>query len=199
MEATDYLHHLVNEMHCAVVATVDDTGLPVTTAVDMLDCDGSSVSFPALRGTGLYRQLEKQQYLSLTATRGRNILTLRGNVRCLGNAAFLRLLEKNPSLYVLYPTEESRKNPEIFQLYNGSGEWLHRGGTPIRFFFGTAETEQVQYIISDACLGCGICAVYCPGNCMDFPDGRAQIQQSDCLHCGKCMEVCPAGAVTIQK
>lgn len=35
----NYLKYLVEEIHTTVVATVDDEGLPVTAAIDMMDYD----------------------------------------------------------------------------------------------------------------------------------------------------------------
>lgn len=203
MEIRDYLRFLVEEMHRTVVATVDDAGLPVTSAIDMLDWDDSGVYFLTAKGKGFYDRLSRRGYLSLTAMKGSDTmstvsLSLRGKVRCLGNAPVNRLLEKNPYLFEIYPTAESRQVLEVFQVYQGTGEWFDLSVKPIQrasFSFGNAEEKQSGFFITDACLGCGICAVYCPQNCMDFPDGRARIRQANCLHCGKCMEVCPAGAV----
>ena len=42
METKDYFSFLVNEIHTTVVATVDDEGLPVTAAIDMMDYDENS-------------------------------------------------------------------------------------------------------------------------------------------------------------
>lgn len=39
MKAKDYIAYIVNEIHSTIVATVDDDGLPVTCAIDMMDCD----------------------------------------------------------------------------------------------------------------------------------------------------------------
>lgn len=43
MEAKDYLAYIVNEIHTTIVATVDDEGLPVTAAIDMMDSDDHSL------------------------------------------------------------------------------------------------------------------------------------------------------------
>ena len=45
MKTADYLSFIVNEIHTTVVATVDDEGLPVTAAIDMMDCDENSLYF----------------------------------------------------------------------------------------------------------------------------------------------------------
>lgn len=43
METKDYLDYLVRVIHTAIVATVDEEGLPVTAAIDMMDTDGDSL------------------------------------------------------------------------------------------------------------------------------------------------------------
>lgn len=37
MQAKDYLAYIVREIHTTIVATVDDEGLPVTAAIDMME------------------------------------------------------------------------------------------------------------------------------------------------------------------
>ena len=54
MESKDYLAYLVEEIHTTVVATVDDAGLPVTAAIDMMDADEGDVYFLTARGKGFY-------------------------------------------------------------------------------------------------------------------------------------------------
>ena len=45
MEAKEYLDIIANEIHRTIVATVDDEGLPVTAAIDMMDSDEKSLYF----------------------------------------------------------------------------------------------------------------------------------------------------------
>ena len=59
MESKDYLAYLVEEIHTTVVATVDDAGLPVTAAIDMMDADEGDVYFLTARGKGFYDRLKK--------------------------------------------------------------------------------------------------------------------------------------------
>lgn len=44
-DAMNYLKYLVEEIHTTVVATVDDAGLPVTAAIDMMDYDDGGLYF----------------------------------------------------------------------------------------------------------------------------------------------------------
>ena len=50
MTAKDYLDYIVNEIHRTIVATVDDEGLPVTAAIDMMDSDETSLYFLTAKG-----------------------------------------------------------------------------------------------------------------------------------------------------
>ena len=86
MNTKDYLAYLVNEIHTAVVATVDDEGLPVTAAIDMMDSDGNGLYFLTAKGKGFYDRLKKRGFLALTAIKGETTMTsvavsIRGQVR----------------------------------------------------------------------------------------------------------------------
>ena len=198
----DYLSFLVQEIHTTVVATVDDEGLPVTAAIDMMDCDENSLYFLTARGKSFYDRLKKRCFLALTAIKGDATLTsvavsLRGKVRELGYTRIPELFEKNPYMREIYPTEESRHALTVFQLYEGSGECFDLSKKPIErasFTFGNAKTNPEGYFITDACISCGSCTVICPQNCIR--EGTPfEIEQQHCLHCGNCLTACPVGAV----
>ena len=203
MNTKDYLNYLVNEIHTTVVATVDDEGLPVTAAIDMMDTDGDSLFFLTAKGKGFYDRLVKRGFLALTAVKGKDTLSsvalsVRGKVRELGNERIPELFEKNPYMREIYPTEESMKTLTAFQLYEGTGEWFDLSKKPIErafFTFGGGTQKTEGYYITDACIGCGSCAAVCPQNCIHTDGIPHVIEQEHCLHCGNCMEVCPAGAV----
>lgn len=201
--AETYLRCLVDEMHTTVVATVDDEGLPVTAAIDMMDCDEHGLYFLTAKGKNFYDRLKKRQYLALTAIKGRDTMSsvavsLRGKVQELGYDRIPDLFDKNPYMNEIYPSEESRNALTVFQIYEGSGEWFDLSRKPIErasFTFGGADRKQEGYFITDACIGCGNCAGVCPQNCIKTDDVPVVIEQDHCLHCGNCMTVCPAGAV----
>ena len=44
-ESEKYFRYLVEEIHTTIMATVDEGGLPVTAAIDMMDTDGESLFF----------------------------------------------------------------------------------------------------------------------------------------------------------
>ena len=87
--AESYLRYIVNEIHTTIVATVDDEGLPVTAAIDMMDADENGLYFLTARGKSFYDRLMKRGFLALTALKGEDTMTsvavsVRGKVRELG-------------------------------------------------------------------------------------------------------------------
>ena len=113
MESKDYLAYLVEKIHTTVVATVDDAGLPVTAAIDMMDADEGDVYFLTARGKGFYDRLKKRGVLALTGMKGEDTmhcaaLSIRGKVRELGSNLLPRLFEKNPYMNEIYPDAASR-------------------------------------------------------------------------------------------
>ncbi len=203
MQTKDYYAYLVNEIHTCIVATVDDDGLPVTAAIDIMDYDDDGLYFLTAKGKGFYDRLKKRGYIALTGIKGNDTMTsvavsVRGKVVEIGAEALPRLLEKNPYMYEIYPTEESRSALTVFKIFEGSGEWFDLSKKPIErasFTFGEAECEKGRYFITDACIGCETCGSVCPQNCIDFSGTPAVIEQEHCLHCGNCAGVCPVGAV----
>lgn len=202
MGAAKYLSYIVKEMHSTVAATVDDDGLPVTSAIDMMDFDENSLYFLTARGKSFYDRLKKREYLALTAVKGRDTMhsvavSVRGKARELGSDPLIRLLEKNPYMYEIYPTKESRSALTVFQIYEGSGEWFDLSKKPIErvsFTFGNETQRYEGYFITEKCIGCGKCLKNCPQRCIR-PGKPYQIQPEHCLHCGNCFSICPANAV----
>lgn len=203
METKDYLHYIVHEIHRTIVATVDDDGLPVTCAIDMMDCDDSSLYFLTAKGKRFYDRLIKRGFLALTAMKGEDTMSsvavsVRGKVRELGFEKIPALFDKNPYMREIYPTDESMKALTAFQIYEGDGEWFDLSKKPIErasFSFGKSEDKAEGYFITDRCIGCGSCLDVCPQNCIDLSDTPAVIRQENCLHCGNCLSACPTGAV----
>ena len=170
METKDYLAYISKVIHRTIVATVDDDGLPVTAAIDMMDSDENSLYFLTAKGKSFYDRLKKRQFLALTAMKGEDTLSsvavsVRGKVRELGYGKIPELFGKNPYMHQIYPTEESMKALTVFQIYEGTGEWFDLSKKPIErasFVFGSAEEKAEGYFITDACIGCGNCLTSCP-------------------------------------
>lgn len=202
MDASNYLNFIVRNIHTTIVATVDDEGLPVTAAIDMMDFDESGLYFLTAKGKGFYDRLKKRGFLALTGIKGNDTMSrvavsIKGKAEEIGSDVLPRLLEKNPYMYDIYPTEESRKALTVFRIFEGSGEWFDLSRKPIErvsFSFGGKTVEPERYYITDACIGCETCGAFCPQNCIDFSHVPAVIKQEHCLHCGNCMQNCPVGA-----
>ena len=203
MMAKDYLRIISDVIHTTIVATVDDEGLPVTAAIDMMMSDENGLYFLTARGKSFYERLTKRGYLALTALKGEDTMhsvsvSLRGRVREVGSALLPKLFEKNPYMADIYPTEASRQALTVFQIYEGSGEYFDLSKRPIErdsFSFGGADERREGYYISEACIGCGSCTAVCPQDCIRNETVPFVIQQEHCLHCGNCQRVCPVEAV----
>ena len=203
METKEYLDIIANEIHRTIVATVDDEGLPVTAAIDMMDSDEKSLYFLTAKGKGFYDRLKKREFLALTAMKGEDTMSsvavsIRGKVRELGYDKIPELFEKNPYMRKIYPTEESMQALTVFQIYEGSGEWFDLSKKPIErdsFTFGGVVKKAEGYFITGTCIGCGSCAAVCPQNCIIQDEMPFVIEQEHCLHCGNCMTACHVDAV----
>ena len=203
MDAKDYLAYVVKQIHTTIVATVDDAGLPVTAAIDMMDSDDDSLYFLTAKGKGFYDRLVKRGFLALTALKGEDTMSsvavsIRGKVRELGYGKIPELLEKNPYMYAIYPTEQAQRALTAFQVYEGTGEWFDLSRRPIErasFTFGGAEKKREGFFITDACTGCGACTEVCPQGCIQQDSVPFVIEQAHCLHCGNCLTECPVSAV----
>ena len=111
MDTKEYLEYIVKVIHTTVVATVDDEGLPVTAAIDMMDTDESGLYFLTAKGKGFYDRLVKRQYLALTAMKGEDTMSsvavsVRGKVR--------ELVEETDRKSFLYLWRSREKSGGLF-------------------------------------------------------------------------------------
>lgn len=56
----------------------------------------------------------------------------------------------------------------------------------------------MQYVITDGCVMCGLCAAQCPAQAIARGGVHNEIDETKCLHCGRCYENCPVGAIEEQ-
>jgi NAD-dependent dihydropyrimidine dehydrogenase PreA subunit len=123
-------------------------------------------------------------------------ISIRGKVKNIGQDLLDTVFEENPYMKEIYP-ETSRHALEVFQLYEGQGEYFDLSAKPIfrdSFTLGTAELKQTQYHISEKCISCDSCIKVCPQNCIS-KGAPYSIAQENCLNCGLCFENCPVKAI----
>lgn len=213
--AAEYLKILVEDLHRSIVATVDDEGLPVTAAIDLMDWDDNSIYFLTATGKNFYDRLQNRKFLALTAMKGEDTMStvaisLRGKVRDIGKDRIPEIFAKNPYMWDIYPagTEHALT---VFQVYEGSGEWFDLSKKPLERASFTFRDEAAAleegsvgdspvaapsgYRISERCIGCRSCVDVCPQQCILTFGVPFIIAQENCERCGNCMQACPVGAV----
>ena len=126
-DAEKYLGYLVERIHTTVLSTNGEDGYPHTCAVDMMYLDDEGVYFLTAVGKDLYRRLRADGRVSLTGIRGDDTLSsvalsLVGKVEEVGPSNLPKLLEANPYMSDIYPTEESRRALTVFRIFRGNGE-----------------------------------------------------------------------------
>ena len=176
MTIQEYFSFIVNEIHSTVVATVDDNGLPVTCAIDIMDFDENGLYFLTAKGKRFYDRLKKQEFIALTGMRGKDTLScvavsVRGKVREVGATLLPTIFQKNPYMEEIYSSTESMSALTVFQLYEGCGEWFDLSQKPIEratFTFGGAEDHQERYFVTDKCIECKLCYSRCPQKCINI-------------------------------
>lgn len=207
MKVADIFDFLQKEIHTVIVATNDEKELPVTCAVDIMDSDENGLYFLTAKGKNFYERLKRGGYLSLTGIKGEDTMSrvavsVRGKVKEAGEERLKRLLDKNPYMYEIYPTEESRAALTAFRLFEGCGEWFDLSKKPIEraaFSFGSEKKESGGFFVTEKCVGCGKCFCVCPQNCIVKVNDKAVIEQEHCLRCGNCESVCPEKAIVKSK
>ena len=202
----NYFKFLTKDIHTAIMATVDENGLPVTCAVDIMDYDDNGLYFLTAKGKGMYNRLKSKEYVALTGIKGEDTLSsvaisINGKAKELGSDLINELFEKNSYMNKIYPSEQSRQALTVFYIYEGKGEWFDLSKRPIErssFTFGNAKEGNKGYEINNNCIICKRCIDVCPQNCIDFSKDVPLIKQENCLHCGNCLAICKHNAVNLR-
>lgn len=207
MQTADYLKILKNDIHSAVFATIDENGLPDARVIDIMLVDNDSLYFITAKGKKFYMQLMEQKFAAVSGmTDGdhsldKKAISVRGKIRNIGNTKLKEVFSENPYMNEIYPSIESRNALEVFQMYEGQGEYFDLSVKPIyrdTFYLGDnhdIHTGTHGFYVTENCRQCGKCFSECPQNCINIIAEKVSINQSHCLHCGRCYEICPNNAI----
>ena len=173
MEAKDYLAYIVNEIHTTIVATVDDEGLPITAAIDMMDSDDNSLFFLTAKGKGFYDRLKKRGFLALTAIKGQDTMSsvavsIRGKVREVGYDRIPLLFEKNPYMHQIYPTDEAMHALTVFVLACFVGYYVVWKVTPALHAPLMSVTNAISSVIIVGAIFAATQHLYCGSRVFGF-------------------------------
>lgn len=99
MNTKEYIKFLEKEIHTTIIATVDEKGLPVTCAIDIMYSDEKGLYFLTAKGKGFYHRLIKEKFIALTGIKGEDTMhcvavSVRGKVEELGGELLPFLFSK---------------------------------------------------------------------------------------------------------
>lgn len=60
-----------------------------------------------------------------------------------------------------------------------------------------AELWQNLVVVTERCVGCGVCTRVCPADCMTLENGRARHIPGNCQDCLACVHACPHKAIAL--
>lgn len=194
MQIEEYLALLVDDIHSAVVATIDTEGHPQTRVIDMMLWDEAGVYFLTAKGKAFYAQLMEQNYIALSAAKDNRSISLRGKTRNIHHTRLDEIFEKNTYMKKIYPGD-TRAALDVFCIYEANGEYFDISDPAhiVRdsFVIGSAKPSVSGYHVGKGCIGCKLCYSVCPQKCIDISKTPVEIDQHRCLHCGRCAEICP--------
>jgi uncharacterized protein (DUF362 family)/ferredoxin len=62
----------------------------------------------------------------------------------------------------------------------------------------SARSIVTRPVVSERCIGCGICITNCPAQTIAKVDDRARIDPAGCIYCYCCHELCPEQAIDLR-
>lgn len=182
------------------VATVDENGFPQIRCISAVHYDEDSFYFFTARGKNVAKELLADGRVQiLIYTKYKEIIRLSAKAYPVAEERQKECIDtifnEQPYLANLYP-DNKRYIGICFEIKDASIEYFNLGVNPIFRECYTIGNGNIQYRITDKCIGCGKCLTVCPQNCIDKGAPKPyNIRQNNCLHCGACFEKCPSGAI----
>lgn len=183
-------------------ATVDQEGNPQVRVVSARYFEGTTMYFLTARGKAFARQMENNPHVAIIGfdEKANDMVRLTGIVERVPEKEQehyrTKMYELQPYLEHVYPGETKRIDV-MYRITEYTLEYFTLATHPIsREYFEIGKTKRYPkgYLITDRCIGCGICQTVCPQKVIT--EGTPfKIQQNHCLQCGNCFENCPASAI----
>jgi uncharacterized protein (DUF362 family)/ferredoxin len=73
------------------------------------------------------------------------------------------------------------------------------GRVPYRLRRWGARQMVAHPLVSDRCIGCGVCIANCPAQTIATVEGRAKIDPAGCIYCYCCHELCAERAIDLRR
>jgi uncharacterized protein (DUF362 family)/Pyruvate/2-oxoacid:ferredoxin oxidoreductase delta subunit len=85
------------------------------------------------------------------------------------------------------------------QKFRPSVVWLTNSPVALWVLGQAGRFTAARPEMTEACIGCGLCADNCPAKAIAISNGRAQVDLGKCIHCFCCHELCPQQAVEVHR
>lgn len=89
--------------------------------------------------------------------------------------------------------EEVESNKEYVQKADAKDKAAHKMYTD--WVKHAPETIWADYVVTDRCIGCGICTKVCPAGCIHLESQHAVNTGKNCQACFACVQACPKKAI----
>ena len=182
-------------------ATVDSQGAPQIRNISAIHYEPDKIYFFTARGKSFCKELLQDGRVQILGyTKYKEMLRLSGRAYAVPENEqekwINKIFEEQPYLANVYP-KDTRSIGIVFCIDKGQMEYFNLGVRPIfrdTYSLGNESIKKKGYYITDNCIGCGVCKLNCPQNCIT--EGSTYvISENNCLHCGRCFEDCPVRAV----
>ena len=180
-------------------ATVDEHGAPQERNISAIHYEPDALFFFTARGKFFCRELLSDGRVQVLGyTRYKEMIRLSGKAAPADDQKkwIDAIFAEQPYLANVYPGE-TRDIGMVFCIRDMEIAYFNLGVNPIfreSYMLGAGAISPKGYEITDACVGCGICAAGCPQRAI--AEGTpCRIEAEHCLHCGRCAENCPVKAI----